>query len=223
MVITNLFSIFDPSVRLFSFSWVVCFFVILFLPINYWLGGSFYSFVSRVFYSIKKEVDYVLSRPVKGIYIFISSIFITIGLYNFLALFPHIFSVTSHMLVTLPFSYCFWSGIIIFSWVSSLKHFLSHLIPVGTPLALMRFIVLVEVLRNLIRPLALTFRLTANMMAGHLLISLIGGALISLPFRFIFFGSFVQSLLVFIELGVSLIQAYVFSTLLILYLSEGEH
>lgn|SRR5699024_6316908 len=115
MVITNLFSIFDPSVRLFSFSWVVCFFVILFLPINYWLGGSFYSFVSRVFYSIKKEVDYVLSRPVKGIYIFISSIFITIGLYNFLALFPHIFSVTSHMLVTLPFSYCFWSGIIIFS------------------------------------------------------------------------------------------------------------
>lgn len=87
----------------------------------------------------------------------------------------------------------------------------------------MRFIVLVEVLRNLIRPLALTFRLTANMMAGHLLISLIGGALISLPFRFIFFGSFVQSLLVFIELGVSLIQAYVFSTLLILYLSEGEH
>ena len=57
----------------------------------------------------------MLSRPVKGIYIFISSIFITIGLYNFLALFPHIFSVTSHMLVTLPFSYCFWSGIIIFS------------------------------------------------------------------------------------------------------------
>lgn len=123
----------------------------------------------------------------------------------------------------MPFSYSFWIGIIIFSWVSSLKHFLAHLIPVGTPVMLMSFIVIVEVLRNLIRPLALTFRLTANMMAGHLLISLIGGALIRLSFRFIFLGSFIQSLLVIMELGVSVIQAYVFSTLLMLYISEGEH
>src|SRR5690606_31246713 len=103
------------------------------------------------------------------------------------------------------------------------KHFLSHLIPVGTPLALLSFIVVVEILRNFIRPLALTFRLTANIIAGHLLMSLIGRALITLPFSFILLGSFVQSLLVFIELGVSLIQAYVFSTLLLLYLSEREH
>lgn len=138
-------------------------------------------------------------------------------------MFPFVFSVTSHMLVTLPYSYSFWVGIIIFSWVSSLKHFLAHLIPVGTPLALLSFMVIVEVLSNLIRPLALTFRLTANMMAGHLLMSLIGGALISLSFSFIILGSIIQSLLVVIELGVSIIQAYVFSTLLLLYISEGEH
>lgn len=168
-------------------------------------------------------MDYVLKHPVKGSYIFIGSIFLLIRVYNFLAIFPFVFSVTSHILVTLPFSYSFWLGIIIFRWVSSLKHFLAHLIPVGTPLILMRFIVIVEVLRNLIRPLALTFRLTANIIAGHLLMSLIGGALISLSFSFIVMGSFIQSLLVIIELGVSIIQAYVFSTLLILYISEGEH
>lgn len=223
MIITNLFSIFDPSLRLFSVSWVICLFVLLILPGVYWLGGSLFFSFFGLLSTVKKEIDYVLKNPVKGCYVFIGSIFVTVGLYNFLALFPHIFSVTSHMLVTLPFSYSFWSGIIIFRWVSSLKHFLAHLIPVGTPLALMSFIVLVEVLRNLIRPLALTFRLTANIMAGHLLMSLIGGALISLPFRFMVLGSFVQSLLVFIELGVSVIQAYVFSTLLLLYLSEGEH
>jgi len=187
------------------------------------MNGSVLSFMSGLLSSVKKEMDYVLNHPVKGCYVFIGSIFITVGLYNFLALFPHVFSVTSHILVTLPFSYSFWSGIIIFRWISSLKHFLAHLIPVGTPLALMSFIVLVEVLRNLIRPLALTFRLTANMIAGHLLMSLIGGALISLPFTFMVLGSFIQSLLVFMELGVSVIQAYVFSTLLLLYLSEGEH
>uniref|UniRef100_UPI00315D5CFD ATP synthase F0 subunit 6 n=1 Tax=Sancassania mycophaga TaxID=3127633 RepID=UPI00315D5CFD len=223
MMMTNLFSIFDPSLSLFSFSWIMCIFVLLILPGVFWLGGSLYSFFFGLLSTVKKEMDYVLKHPVKGCYVFIGSIFITVGLYNFLALFPHVFSVTSHMLVTLPFSYSFWSGIIIFSWISSLKHFLSHLIPVGTPLALMSFMVLVEVLSNLIRPLALTFRLTANMMAGHLLMSLIGGALISLPFSFMVLGSLVQSLLVFMELGVSVIQAYVFSTLLLLYLSEGEH
>jgi F-type H+-transporting ATPase subunit a len=82
--------------------------------------------------------------------------------------------------------------------------------------------VVVEILSNLIRPLALTFRLTANIMAGHLLMSLIGGALINFSFSFIVLGSLVQSLLVFMELGVSLIQSYVFSTLLLLYLSETQ-
>lgn len=223
MIITNLFSIFDPSLRLFTFSWYTCIFVILFIPSFFWLRNSFSSFFFMLFSSVKKEMDYVLKHPMKGAYIFIGSIFLTIRAYNFLALFPFVFSVTSHMLVTLPFSYSFWVGNILFIWVSSLKHFLAHLIPVGTPLMLIRFMVVVEILRNFIRPLALTFRLTANIMAGHLLISLIGGALISLSFRFMLLGSLIQSLLVIIELGVSIIQAYVFSTLLILYISEGEH
>lgn len=222
-MITNLFSLFDPSLRIFSLSWTTCFFLILFLPRLFWTWGSFFSFFNIFLITLKKEIDYVLRKTVKGNYSFIGIIFITVALYNFLALFPFIYSATSHLLVTLPLSYVFWLRIIVFSWVRSFKHFLSHLIPVGTPVALMSFIVLVEILSNLIRPLALTFRLTANIMAGHLLISLIGGTLIRLPFRFIFIGSFIQSLLVFIEIGVSIIQAYVFSTLLVLYLSEGEH
>lgn len=104
-----------------------------------------------------------------------------------------------------------------------MKYFLAHLVPRGTPVGLISFMVLVELLRNFIRPLALTFRLTANIMAGHLLISLVGGFLILLPFRAILLGSFLQLFLVLIELGVSLIQAYVFSTLVLLYLSEAVH
>lgn len=83
--------------------------------------------------------------------------------------------------------------------------------------------VLVEVLSNFIRPIALTFRLTANMIAGHLLMGLVGGFLIGFPFYITVLGSFFQSLLVFMELGVSIIQAYVFSTLLLLYLSDSTN
>nr|YP_010503021.1 ATP synthase F0 subunit 6 [Thyreophagus entomophagus]UXD78883.1 ATP synthase F0 subunit 6 [Thyreophagus entomophagus] len=223
MMMTNLFSIFDPSLSLFSFSWLMCLLVLCVVPFFYWVGNTIIFFFLSFFLLVKKEIDYVMNVSVKGVYSLIGTIFLVVGLYNFLALFPFIFSVTSHMLTTFPLSYTFWVSIILFSWVSSLKYFLAHLIPVGTPFGLMSFMVLVEVLSNLIRPLALTFRLTANMMAGHLLMSLIGGALISLPFTFMLLGGLVQSLLVLMELGVSLIQAYVFSTLLLLYLSESEH
>ena len=223
MIITNLFSIFDPTIRVLSLNWMIGLLVLLFLPHIFWTENTTLRIAQLTYNTIKKEIDFVIKNPVKGLYRFIGAIFSTIVLYNFLALFPFIFSVTSHLLVTFPLSYTFWTAIIVFRWVSSLKHFLAHLIPVGTPVALIRFIVIVEILRNLIRPIALTFRLTANIMAGHLLISLIGGAIISLPFSAIVTRASIQSLLVIIELGVSVIQAYVFSNLLLLYISEGEH
>lgn len=222
-MITNLFSIFDPSLRMFSSSWVTCLLVLLLLPNFYWTSSVVVSFFGGVFSFSRKEVDCSLPYTVKGSYLMISSIFLIICLFNFLALFPYVFSVTSHILVTLPYSFSFWLGIILFSWFNQVKEFLSHLIPVGTPVALIRFMVLVEIIRNFIRPLALTFRLTANMIAGHLLMSLIGGALISLPFSYMLLGSLLEILLVVIELGVSIIQAYVFSTLLLLYISEVHH
>lgn len=171
---------------------------------------------------VKRELDYVISVSVSGNYLFITSIFLFVCFLNFVALFPFLFSITSHILVTLPLAYSLWVGIILFRWVKSFSSFLSHLIPVGTPVLLLRFIVIVELMSNFIRPLALTFRLTANIIAGHLLMSLIGGFLISLPFLPLLIGATIQSLLVIIELGVSIIQAYVFSTLLLLYFSEGE-
>lgn len=92
------------------------------------------------------------------------------------------------------------------------------MIPVGTPLVLVSFMVLVELMSNFIRPIALTFRLTANIIAGHLLMSIVGRFLVGRPFLAV--GAVLQSLLVFIEIGVSIIQAYVFCVLLLLYTSE---
>ena len=222
-MITNLFSIFDPTLRSFSFSWSILFCVFIILPRFFWARGSVTSFFSSIINFIAKEISYSVPFFVKGLFSFISSIFILIFLYNFLALFPFLFCVTSHICITIPLAYSFWLGIILFSWSSSLKLFLAHLVPSGTPLGLISFMVLVELLRNIIRPLALTFRLTANIIAGHLLISLVGGFLLNLPILLFLPGVFLQSFLVLIELGVSLIQAYVFSTLLLLYLSEGLH
>lgn len=178
---------------------------------------------SSVLRGLKTEVDYVVSSPSPGVYKFVSVIFVTFCLYNFLALFPHVFSMTSHFLRTFPLSFGLWSSVVFFVWANYFFRFLRHLIPVGTPLGLIRFIVLVEFISNLIRPIALTFRLTANIMAGHLLISIIGNCFVPIGLPLLILGGAVQSLLVCMELGVSLIQAYVFSVLLMLYMAEVDH
>lgn len=110
-----------------------------------------------------------------------------------------------------------------FTFWYSLKGFFTHLVPLGTPLGLMSFIVVIEFVRNIIRPIALIFRLTANIIAGHLLLSLVGGFLLIMGPVCCLLGSPLQGFLVIIELGVSFIQAYVFSTLLFLYISEINH
>lgn len=221
-MIINLFSIFDPSLNIISRSWIILFLIITLTPTLFWTTGIFFLIYKNVINIWIKEVNYRIRHRKKGVYKIITTIFILLTLYNFFALFPFIFSVTSHLTITFPLAYRFWVGIIFFSFFKSFKDFLIHLIPTGTPVGLIRFIVLIEVIRNFIRPIALTFRLTANIIAGHLLIRLIGGAVLSLPLLFITLGSITQMLLVFMELGVSVIQAYVFSTLLLLYLSESE-
>jgi hypothetical protein len=115
MIITNLFSIFDPSLRVFSFSWFIIFLVLLILPSFFWLRGSLALFFFSFGHFIKKEVDYSMKSSVRGVYLFVCSIFLIVGAYNFLALFPHLFSLTSHMLVTLPFSFRFWLSVVFFS------------------------------------------------------------------------------------------------------------
>jgi F-type H+-transporting ATPase subunit a len=77
--------------------------------------------------------------------------------------------------------------------------------------------VLIELVRNIIRPVTLCVRLTANLIAGHLLMSLLGNALVRRGLAILFF---VPILLTILEIAVSFIQAYVFITLVTLYATE---
>jgi len=191
MILCNLFFIFDPSLRLFSLSWVILFSFVL-IPSIFFLSGVFNRIIYSSFFILSKEISFNLPNIIKGFNSFLISLFFLVLFYNFLALFPHLFSSTSHLLVTLPLAYIIWVAIISFNLISFFKYFISHFIPLGTPIFLISFIVIVEILSNLIRPLALTFRLTANIIAGHLLISLVRGMLISLNPVFLSIGYIIQ-------------------------------
>src|SRR5438132_1982483 len=98
---------------------------------------------------------------------------------------------------------------------------LTHLVPKGTPSMLISFMVCIETTRNIIRPITLSVRLTANMIAGHLILRLLGGlsnTTVALPFIIL-----AQLILVSLEIAVSVIQAYVFTVLLTLYSSEANY
>jgi F-type H+-transporting ATPase subunit a len=104
--------------------------------------------------------------------------------------------------------------------VFQFNNIIAHLVPLGTPGALMPIIVLIESIRSVIRPFTLAIRLAANMIAGHLLLTLLGGQG-QLGLRLVFLGVMVALvLLLILECAVACIQSYVFTILSSLYLRE---
>jgi F-type H+-transporting ATPase subunit a len=94
------------------------------------------------------------------------------------------------------------------------------LVPQGTPNILIPFIILIETIRRIIRPITLTIRLTANIIAGHLLLTLLGNMGPKIILFIIPFLLFTQLILLILESAVSIIQSYVFSILITLYSRE---
>merc|ERR1719419_1673244 len=143
---------------------------------------------------------------------------VSILVLNLAGLIPYLVPMTSApVALILPIltclSVCIWSAQLIPGWANTPKDMLAHLVPVGTPGALMPAMVLIESISQVIRPLTLTVRLGANMTAGHVLLALcsegiesgglIGGAL----------GLLAQTAFMGLELAVCAIQAYVYVTL----------
>ena len=139
---------------------------------------------------------------------------------NLLGLFPYIFTSTRHLVTTLSLSLPIWISFILYGWITQTNHIFAHLVPLGTPGILMPFIVCIETISNVIRPGTLAVRLSANIIAGHLIITLLGNTGITLTTPLIFILILVQILLLMLETAVAFIQSYVISILLTLYASE---
>ena len=153
------------------------------------------------------------------IFIFIS-IFFFIIFNNFMGLFPYIFTRTRHISFTLTLALPLWLGRILLSIIFQYNNLLAHLVPTGTPAFLMPIIVIIETVRNIIRPITLSIRLAANIVAGHLLLTLLGSQgprLRSINLIFLIIGLY---LLLLLEVAVACIQSYVFTILSSLYLNE---
>lgn len=221
-MIINLFSIFDPSTRIkFSLNWLRIGLIIFIFPFQFWLIPSRPIIIWNIIFKfLIKEFKIITKYSLSNLVIFIR-LFLFIFTNNILGLFPYIFTSSRHLRFCLSLSLSLWISIILFNIYFFFQDFFSHLTPQGTPFILMPFIVLIESIRLLIRPFTLAIRLTANIIAGHLLLTLLGssGLLIN-NFIIIIIILFSQILLLILEISVRLIQAYVFSILTALYCRE---
>nr|ADO60513.1 ATP synthase F0 subunit 6 [Melasis buprestoides]ARH54472.1 ATP synthase F0 subunit 6 [Melasis buprestoides] len=222
-MMTNLFSSFDPSTSLnLQLNWMSIFMSMIMIPSMFWLIPSRMNFLwLNIINTLHKEFKILMKIEfMKGSTLMFISLFSLIMFNNVASLFPYIFCSTSHLILTLTLALPLWLSFMIYGWINHTMHMFSHLVPLGTPAILMPFMVCIETVSNIIRPGTLAIRLTANMIAGHLLLTLLGnsGSNISLPILSILIV--IQLLLLLLESGVALIQAYVFSILSTLYSSE---
>nr|YP_003734732.1 ATP synthase F0 subunit 6 [Eupolyphaga sinensis]ACO07081.1 ATPase subunit 6 [Eupolyphaga sinensis]QYH44914.1 ATP synthase F0 subunit 6 [Eupolyphaga sinensis] len=224
-MMTNLFSVFDPSTNILnlSFNWMSTFIGMMLIPMSFWLIPTRHLILwNTMMYTLHKEFKTLIgtNKINNGSTLIFISLFSIIMFNNFMGLFPYVFTSTSHLLMTLSLALPLWLSFMIFGWINNTQHMFTHLVPQGTPPILMPFMVCIETISNMIRPGTLAVRLAANMIAGHLLMTLLGNTGPNMNLTLLSLLITTQIALLMLESAVAIIQSYVFAVLSTLYSSE---
>jgi F-type H+-transporting ATPase subunit a len=154
---------------------------------------------------------------------FVFTLFMFVLVLNTLGLVPYSFTVTSHIIVTFALAAFIFIGVTLIGFIKHGVKFLKFFVPSGVPFILLPLLVVIEVISYLTRPISLSVRLFANMMAGHTMLKVFGafvvalgllGGWVALAFMVAFTG---------LELLVAFLQAYVFAILTCIYLNDALH
>ena len=154
---------------------------------------------------------------------FIFSLFMFILFANLIGLIPYAFTFTSHIAVTFAMATVVFIGVTIIAVARHGLHFFSFFLPKGVPIVMAPVLVPIEVLSYLSRPISLSIRLFANMMAGHTMMKVFAGFVIPLGILGGWAPLTVDVALTAFEFLVAFLQAYVFTVLTCLYLNDAIH
>lgn len=215
-MINRIFSSFDPVTKT-NLNYVVVFISLIFLPSIYFILKTRNTKVfKKPILIIYKETRFTLNNNnKKGKTTRIITLFLYLFILNILGLIPYVFRITAHIRTNLRLCLPFWLGFILFAVKQNPNKFFIHLVPTNTPTTLSQFMVIIELIRQIIRPLTLSVRLTANITAGHILIILSTKTIIL--FRW---SRLILFLVLVLEIAVAIIQRYVFTTLTAIYINE---
>nr|CVK87324.1 ATP synthase F0 subunit a [Haementeria officinalis] len=201
--------------------------IVLMLANNYWLSMNRY--LTTLIYPMNIIFSQLMrtnSKHIKAYSLIIFNLFIVILIMNLMGMIPFSLSITTHLMLTLSLGLPLWFTVILSSFMYNKKEFIAKLLPDGAPNWLNPFLVIIETISILVRPLTLSFRLAANMTAGHIVLSLLG-IYTSLAIS----SSIMNTMLlvpvtmgyILFEFAICTIQAYIFCLLLSLYTDDHSN
>ena len=179
--------------------------------------------IAEMAYSfIAKMLTDTVGKEGRPYFPFVFSIFMFVLFGNMLGMLPYSFTYTSHLAVT--FAMAFFTFVMV-TLIAIAKHgmkFFSFFLPHGVPIAMAPLLIPIEIISYLSRPVSLSVRLFANMMAGHTLLKVLGGFVVPLGI----FGIVPVAGLVAVtglELLIAFLQAYIFTILTCIYINDAVH
>nr|YP_009947786.1 ATP synthase F0 subunit 6 [Hapalochlaena fasciata]QOH92324.1 ATP synthase F0 subunit 6 [Hapalochlaena fasciata] len=225
-MMVDIFSSFDDhnSTTLYfhSLTWILSFWSLFFINSSLWISPSFLNYTMMMPKQIINiQITRSFSNNLGGFALITSSLFLTIINFNLLGLIPYVFSTTSHLVLSFSLSLPLWLSLIMSSYYNNTYSSLASLLPSGTPSFLIPFLPLIEIMSISVQPLTLAIRIAANISAGHIILTLIGDFL---SFSMINISIITTSIVLLIqigyfifEIGIAIIQGYIFSLLITLY------
>ena len=178
--------------------------------------------IAELSYSfISKMISDTAGSKAKPYFSFIFSLFMFVLFCNMFGMIPYSFTVTSHIIVTFVLAAFIFIGVTIIGFIKHGLGYLKLFVPSGVPMVLLPLIVVIEIISYLSRPISLSVRLFANMMAGHTMMKVFGGFVVSLGIVGGWLPLGFSVALTGLEILVAFLQAYVFAILTCIYLNDA--
>ena len=178
--------------------------------------------VTEMTYSfVAKMINDTAGSSAKPFFPFIFTLFMFVLFCNMVGMLPYSFTVTSHIIVTFALAATVFIGVTIIGFLKHGIKYLELFVPKGVPFVLLPLIVIIDIISYLSRPVSLSVRLFANMMAGHTMLKVFGGFVISLGLLGGWLPLGFSVALTGLEILVAFLQAYVFAILTCIYLNDA--
>jgi len=170
---------------------------------------------------VAKMINDTAGSAAKSFFPFIFTLFMFVLFSNMVGMLPYSFTTTSHIIVTFVLASIVFVGVTILGFIKHGFKYLGLFVPKGVPMVLLPLIVIIEIISYLSRPVSLSVRLFANMMAGHTMLKVFGGFVISLGLLGGWLPLGFSIALTGLEILVAFLQAYVFAILTCIYLNDA--
>ncbi|HBC07431.1 MAG: F0F1 ATP synthase subunit A [Alphaproteobacteria bacterium] len=201
---------------------VVSAFLILGMRRNALVPGRWQSIAELSYVFIANLVKDTVGSEGRNYFPFIFTVFMFVLFGNLLGMVPYSFTFTSHIVVTFTMAAVIFVGVTLIALAKHKMHFFSFFMPPGVPILMAPLLIPIEIISYLSRPISLSVRLFANMLAGHTLLKVFAGFIISLGVFGVAPWLFVVAL-TGLEIVIAFLQAFVFTILTCLYLNDALH